>query len=102
MLRVDKTAEGTCPRCGRTLVRPRPCKVAVCDCHKFCPQDHGKGAYQTAMSPYTQDQTPSTYGPIDPGESDAWGDLDHPMNIRYVCLACSYHSAQLPVEVKLS
>jgi hypothetical protein len=30
------------------------------------------------------------------------GDLEHPMKILYYCPICKYHSAQLPVEVRLT
>lgn len=93
-------AQGTCPRCGRILSRPRPADVAVCDCWEFCPVNHGEGAFGTKMEPYTPDLTPSTYGPIKT-EGEAWGDLEHPMHIVRVCPVCKYHSAQLPVEVPL-
>jgi len=54
------------------------------------------------MDPYTPDKTPQTYGPIEVETGDAWGDLEHPINILYVCPVCNYHSAQKPVEVQLS
>jgi len=94
-------AVGTCSRCGKELRRKRPTEYAVCDCWKYCPEDHGKGAYGTLMDEYTPDLTPQTYGPLVPGESDAWGDLDHPMHILRVCPECSYHSTQTAVEVEL-
>jgi len=92
---------GTCPNCGKEICRPRPTDVAVCDCWEYCPQDHGKGPYATKMDPYTPDMTLQTYGPIETA-GDAWGDLEHPMDILYVCPECKYHSAQKPVEVQLS
>jgi len=49
---------------------------------------------------FTPDLSPQTYGPIKT-EGAPWGDLEHPMHILYVCPVCSYHSVQLPVEVKL-
>jgi len=94
-------AEGRCSRCGRTIMRPRPANIAVCDCYRYCPQNHdGSGAYSTEMQPYVPDLTPSTYGPIET-VGKAYGDLKHPMKILYVCPVCQYHSAQQPVEVAL-
>ena len=29
-------AEGTCPKCGKTLRRRRPADYAVCDCYRYC------------------------------------------------------------------
>lgn len=94
-------AEGKCSRCGKTHRRRRPVDTAVCDCYKYCPVDHGKGPYNTLMNAYTPDLTPRTYGPIKPGDSDAWGDLEHPIQILYVCPVCNYHSKQTAVEVSL-
>ena len=94
-------AVGVCSRCGKTLRRRRPADTAVCACFKYCPVDHGKGAYGTKMKAYTPDLTPRTYSPIKPDDSDAWGDLEHPMRILYVCPACNYHSEQTAVEVEL-
>lgn len=95
------SAYGVCSRCGKKLVRERPVDVAVCDCFMYCPVDHGRGRYGTKMSLYTPDLTPRTYGPIKVGESDAWGDTEHPMHILYVCPTCNYHSSQTAVEVEL-
>jgi len=53
------------------------------------------------MNSYTLDMTLQTYGPIET-TGDTWGDLDHPMNILYVCPVFHYHCAQKPVEVQLS
>jgi len=50
-------ALGVCPVCGKTLRRPRPADVAICDCYVYCPLDGKK------MEPYTPDLTPSTYEP---------------------------------------
>jgi len=95
-------AKGTCPRCGKILVRPRPIDYTVCKCYKHCPNDHGQGAYATEMTSYTPhiDTCPSTYGPIKT-EGASWGDIEHPLRILYRCPICGYHSAQKPVEVKL-
>jgi len=100
---VPKTgvAFGTCSRCGKTLTRERPVTHAVCDCYKYCPVDHGKGAYGSEMTPYTPDLNPQTYGPLKRGESAIWGDTDHPMHILYCCSICNYHSSQTAVEVEL-
>ncbi len=92
---------GICSRCGKEVCRLRPADLAVCDCFKYCPIDHGKGPYGTLMNSCTPDMTSQTYGPIET-TGDAWGDLKHPMDILYVCPVCNYHSAQAPVEVKLS
>ena len=92
--------EGECPRCGKKLSRPRPCDVAVCDCWKYCPNDHGNGAYATLMEPYTPDLSPQTYGPIE--GTNVSGDSEHPMKIMRKCPVCGYYSAQLPIEVQLS
>jgi len=54
------------------------------------------------MIPYSPDLTPNTYGPIEVVSGTAWGDLEHPLEIVRVCPICNYHSAQKPVEVKLS
>lgn len=48
---------GECPRCGRTLAAMHPTRTVVCDCYKYCPEDHGHGRYATAMNPYTPDLT---------------------------------------------
>jgi len=93
-------AEGICQRCGKTFMRPRPIDYAVCDCYKYCPNDHGKGSYATEMTPYTPDPYISTYRPIKT-EGPAWGDIEQPLKILYRCSICGYHSAQRPVEVKL-
>lgn len=52
--------------------------------------------------PPVLDLTPSSYGPIEVVSGTAWGDLKSPMKILYVCPICNYHSAQKPVEVRLS
>ena len=93
-------AIGECSRCGKKIRRQRPINVGVCDCYKYCPNDHGKGAYGTPMEPYVPDMTLRTYGPI-VTEGTAWGDLEHPMHILYRCPVCNYHSAQAPIEVRL-
>ena len=93
---------GTCPRCGKEICRTRPADLAICDCWEYCPQDHGKGPYATKMVPYSPDMTPNTYGPIKIESGEAWGDLAHPMDILRKCEVCEYHSAQKPVEVRLS
>jgi len=54
------------------------------------------------MDPFSPDLTPNTYGAIEVVSGTAWGDLEHPMEIVRVCPICNYHSAQKPVEVKLS
>ena len=100
MSKVGAT-EGTCPNCGKTLWRPHPVDVAVCDCWEYCPTDHGDGPYGTRMNPYTPDLTPQTYKEIDSDAEDTWGDLKHPIDIVRVCPICGYHSKQLPVEVTL-
>jgi len=95
-------AQGTCSRCGRKIKRPRPADYAVCDCWEYCPRDHGNGPFGTKMEDYTPDLTPSTYGPIQVESGTAWGDLQHPIRIVKRCPICNYHSAQLPVEVRLT
>jgi len=91
-------AEGTCPKCGKTLRRRRPADLAVCDCYEYC--SVCTPAYTVKMDPYTPDLTPPTYGPIE-GET-ATGDTKSPIKILYRCPKCGYYSAQLPVEVKLT
>jgi len=93
--------KGTCRECGKELSRPRPADTAVCDCWEYCPTDHGKGPYGTKMNPYTPDLTPSAYKELS-DSSDAWGDLDHPMDILRVCPECNYHSKLKPVQVELT
>ncbi len=93
-------AKGICPRCGKTFARPRPVDYAICVCYKYCPNDHGKGAYATKMVSYSPDTCPTTYTSIKT-ESKPWGDIKHPLKILYRCLICGYHSAQKPMEVKL-
>lgn len=94
-------AIGVCPRCGKMLRRKRPVDVAVCDCWKYCPVDHGNGSYGTKMEEYSPDLTPRTYGPIKTESGDAWGDLEHPIKILRKCSICGYHSAQEAIEVEL-
>ena len=92
--------QGRCPRCGKSLKRPRPADIAYCDCWEMCPRDHGAGVFGSKMDSYVPDLTSSTYGPI-VTIGAAWGDLKHPMHIIRVCPFCKYHSAALPVEVAL-
>jgi hypothetical protein len=93
---------GVCPRCGRTKKRQRPIDTATCDCYRYCPSDHGEGAYETLMETYTPENVaPAIYGPIKT-EGTAHGDIEHPMKILYRCSVCNYHSSQQPVEVQLS
>jgi len=101
MIRVGHT-EGTCSRCGKTLTRRYPADTAVCDCWKYCPNDHGKGPYGTLMDEYVPDMTANTYRPLKNVEGETWGDLKRPMNILRKCSACEYHSSQKPIEVDLS
>lgn len=53
---------GHCPRCGQELRRKHPAEIAVCDCYKYCPYDHGSGKFGTKLEPYVPDMTPGTYG----------------------------------------
>jgi len=89
MVTQTGNACGTCSQCGKTLSRPRPADIAVCDCWEYCPLD-GK-----LMQSYTPDLTPSTY------ESDKGIDVimvhDSPENHLQ-----PYYSKQKPVEVKLT
>lgn len=82
---------GICPRCGKTICRPRPADLAVCDCYLYCSLDGKK------MEPYKPDLTPPTYGkgePENPLEILFWHNSpqDHPQ---------PYYSKQKPVEVRL-
>ena len=91
---VIREVKGTCPQCGREIVRRSPVPVVVvCDCYKKCPMCGEE------MTTYTPVLTPSTYGPIE-GDT-ALGDTEHPINILYQCSKCGYLSAQKPVEVLL-
>ena len=94
-------ATGTCPRCGKHYALFRPIDYVVCDCYKYCPEDHGNGFFGTPMTPFTPDLTPPVYGPIINYSGTAWGDLDKPMKILFVCSVCNYHSAQTEIEVEL-
>jgi len=78
-------ASGVCSKCGKTLFRPRPADVAICDCWEYCPLCGAK------MTSYTPDLTPSTY---ESGEMD-------------IVMVCNNHtpphkSKVKPVEVFLS
>ena len=75
-------ASGTCPKCGRLLIRKRPADLAVCDCYEYCPLCDEK------MEAYTPDLTPSTY--------------TEGFDILFQCPNCGYKSKQKPVEVHLS
>jgi len=77
-------ATGTCPRCGKTLIRRRPASVAVCDCWMYCPLCGGR------MEAYTP--------PSDLRQYEA-GDLDTVMICRNH--TPPYKSKVKPVEVKL-
>jgi len=48
-------AQGTCPKCGKTLRRRRPADYAVCDCYQYCPLCGKK------MNPYTHEQFSGTF-----------------------------------------
>jgi len=56
-------------------------------------------ALRLRLTPFKLDLTPATYAPIIGG--DAWGDIEHPMDVLRVCPICQYHSARKPVEVRL-
>jgi len=76
---------GKCSQCGKTLCRPRPTDLAVCDCDEYCP------ICGRRMDAYTPDLSPSSY------ES---GDMD-------VVRICTHHTPPFksklkPVEVRLS
>jgi len=92
---------GSCSNCGKELSAPRPADLIVCDCWEYCPRDHGNGAYGSKMESYAPDLTPSTYGPVKVVSGNAYGDLEHPLNILRRCPICNYHSCLKPVEVKL-
>ena len=79
-------AEGTCPKCEKTLRRRRPADYAVCDCYQCCPHCGAK------MTLHTPDLSPVSY------ESEEGFDA------LYVCNNHSppYYSKQKPVEVSLS
>ena len=79
-------AEGTCPKCGKLLIRKRPADIAVCDCYEYCPLCGKK------MTPYTPDLTLTTYEP------------EKGLEVFYACNNHTppYYSKQKPVEVKLS
>ena len=79
-------ASGTCPKCGKLLIRKRPADLAVCDCYEYCPLCDEK------MTPYTPDLTPTIY------------ESDKGLEVFYVCNnhVPPYYSKQKPVEVKLS
>jgi len=79
-------AEGTCPKCKKTLRRRRPADYAVCDCYKHCPLCGAK------MTPYTPDLTQASYESV------------KGFDVLYVCNnhAPPYYSKQKPVEVHLS
>jgi len=94
---------GTCPICGRLIVRKRPADNALCDCYRFCPICDP--AYTVPMTPFTPDLTPSTYG-NEKAHNVKGGSAEPPewtSETLYVCLNHSppHYSKQKPVEVPL-
>jgi hypothetical protein len=83
-------AQGTCPVCGRLILRKRPADYGVCDCYKYCPLC--SPAYTVPMTPYTPDLTPTTY------------ESEKGIDVLYYCPNHSppYYSKVKPVEVKLT
>lgn len=83
-------SQGTCPICGRLILRKRPADIAVCDCYKYCPLC--SPAYTVPMTPYTPDLTMTTY------------ESEKGIDVLYVCYQHSppHYSKQKPVEVRLS
>ena len=92
-------ARGTCPKCGKLLIRKRPADIAVCDCFKECPLCGAK------MTPYTPDLTPSTYRAEESyalkGQAVTPPEWD--LETLYVCnnRTPPYYSKQKPMEVRL-
>jgi ssDNA-binding Zn-finger/Zn-ribbon topoisomerase 1 len=101
-LSVPKTgfAKGSCPKCGKLLVRKRPADLAVCDCYKYCPLCGAE------MTPFNPDLTPSTYRGEESYAVKGQAVLFHEWTVEtlYVCHNHTppYYSCQKPVEVKLS
>jgi len=93
-------AQGTCPVCGKLLIRKRPADLAVCDCYEYCP------LCGTKMTPFTPDLTPSTYGAEESGGLKGQAVENAEAGIETI-MVCSnhtppYYSRQKPVEVKLT
>lgn len=97
------SAQGTCPICGKLLIRKRPADYAVCDCYRFCPLCDPP--YTVPMTPFTPDLTPSTYRNEKAHEVKGQS-VESPewtSETLYVCHNHSppYYSKQKPVEVRL-
>ncbi len=95
--------EGTCPVCGRLLIRKRPADNAVCDCFRFCPLC--SPAFTVPMTPFTPDLTSAIYRNEE--AQDIKGGSAEPSEwtseTLFVCYHHSppYYSKQKPVEVHL-
>ncbi len=96
-------AEGTCPNCGRTIIKRRPADNIVCDCFRFCPLCNPP--FTVPMTPFTPDLTAETYGSEQATDVKGEGaePADWTMETLYVCLNHSppYYSKKKPVEVPL-
>jgi len=96
-------AKGTCPVCGRLLLRKRPADYAVCDCYKHCPLC--TPAYTVLMIPFVPDLTPSAYRNEKVYEVKGQG-AEPPEWTVETLYCCPNHtpphySKQKPVEVNL-
>ena len=92
-------AEGTCPKCGKLLMRKRPADIAICDCYRYC-QLCGK-----EMTSFTPDLTPSTYR-CEEAYALKGQAVESPEWTVNTIMACydhtpPYYSKQKPVEVHL-
>jgi len=96
-------ASGTCPICGRLLIRRRPADYAVCDCYKYCPLC--TPAYTVPMIPFAPDLTPSVYRNEKVHEAKGQGAEPPEWTIEtlYYCPNHTppHYSKQKPVEVVL-
>jgi len=95
--------QGTCPICGKILVRKRPADYAVCDCYRYCPLCDPPHA--VPMTIFTPDLTPSTYR-NEKAHSVKGGNAEPPEWTSETLYACynhssPYYSKQRPVEVRL-
>jgi hypothetical protein len=96
-------ARGTCPVCGRLIVRKRPVDNTVCDCYRFCPICDPP--YTVPMTTFKPDLTSSTYR-NEKAHDVKGGGAEPPewtIETLFVCYNHSppHYSKQKPVEVRL-